>query len=135
MERCACHITNTYHVPNVRVSGYSCATNLPSNTAFRGFGAPQGMFFAESIIDHMSRELNIHPNTLRENNLFVDGQTTLYNQSIANFTVKKCWNEVLTRSKYSVISDEVVQFNKYVIIPDIIDKDKGCSFEKTPDII
>lgn len=112
MERCTCHITNTYYVPHVSVSGYSCATNLPSNTAFRGFGAPQGMFFAESIIDHISRETGIDPNTVRQNNFFVDGQTTIYNQLVTNFTVKDCWDEVLHRSEYTVKTNEIAQFNR-----------------------
>lgn len=114
MERCVCHITNTYYVPHIRVSGYLCATNLPSNTAFRGFGAPQGMFFAESIIDHISKELSIDPSTLREKNLFVNGQTTVYNQLISNFTVNDCWKEVLLGSKYCVMSNEAKQFNGYL---------------------
>jgi len=95
------------------VSGYTCATNLPSNTAFRGFGAPQGMFFAESIIDHISRALNIDSNAVRARNFFVNGQITHYNQLISNFTVKNCWDEVLERSKYSLKSNEIAEFNRY----------------------
>lgn len=114
MERCAQHITNAYYIPNVRVSGYSCATNLASNTSFRGFGAPQGMFFVESIIDRVSRETNVDPNTVRENNFFVNGQTTTNNQLITNFTVKNCWNEVLERSEYAVKLNEVDRFNRWI---------------------
>lgn len=114
MARCVCHITNTYYIPHARVSGYACATNLPSNTAFRGFGAPQGMFFAESIIDHIARELNIDSNIVRERNFFVNGQTTIYNQLITNFTVRNCWNEVLKISKYSAKLKKVKKFNRHV---------------------
>ncbi|VVC38233.1 Oxidoreductase, molybdopterin binding site,Aldehyde oxidase/xanthine dehydrogenase,FAD-binding [Cinara cedri] len=112
MERCSCHITNTYNIPHVKVSGYSCATNLASNTAFRGFGAPQGMFFIESIIDHISRELNVSSNIVRENNFFANGHITHYNQLISNFTAKYCWDEVLERSKYTVKSDDIKEFNR-----------------------
>lgn len=112
MERCTAHITNTYYIPHVRVSGYSCATNVSSNTAFRGFGAPQAMFFMESIIDHVSRELNMDSNAVREKNFFANGQTTIYNQLISNFTVNDCWGEVLEKSEYTKKSIEIVQFNR-----------------------
>lgn len=48
------HFENSYYVPHSRVTGYACKTNLPSNTAFRGFGAPQGMFAAETMIRHIA---------------------------------------------------------------------------------
>lgn len=44
------HFENAYRIPNSKVIAYSCKTNLPSNTAFRGFGGPQGMFAGEHII-------------------------------------------------------------------------------------
>jgi xanthine dehydrogenase/oxidase len=52
---------NGYYIPNVRVRGYVCKTNLPSNTAFRGFGGPQGMFFGESMIRQIASYLNKDP--------------------------------------------------------------------------
>ena len=52
------HCENAYYIPNVRVRGYVCKTNLPSNTAFRGFGGPQGMFFAENMIREIASYLN-----------------------------------------------------------------------------
>jgi len=119
MERCTSHITNTYHVPNVRVSGYLCATNLPSNTAFRGFGAPQAMFFMESVINRISKELRMDPNAVRANNFLANGQTTIYNQSISDFTVGDCWYEVLARSAYTAKRDEIARFNGYVSPPRI----------------
>jgi len=98
-------------VPHVSVSGYSCATNLPSNTAFRGFGAPQAMFFMESVVDRVSRELRVDPNAVRARNFLVNGQTTVYNQSISDFTVADCWDEVLARSRYAAKCDEIARFN------------------------
>jgi xanthine dehydrogenase/oxidase len=55
------HFENAYYIPNARVRGYICKTNLPSNTAFRGFGGPQGMFFAENMIRHIASYLNKDP--------------------------------------------------------------------------
>lgn len=52
------HIENAYRIPAIRVIGYLCKTNLPSNTAFRGFGGPQGMFCAETVIRHIADYLD-----------------------------------------------------------------------------
>lgn len=52
------HVENAYKIPAIRVVGYLCKTNLPSNTAFRGFGGPQAMFSAETIIRHISDYLD-----------------------------------------------------------------------------
>ena len=62
MDRALFHIDNTYYIPNIRVSGHLCHTNLASNTAFRGFGAPQSMLAMESIINDISISLNKTPN-------------------------------------------------------------------------
>lgn len=57
MERALFHMENSYSVPNVRGRGFLCRTNLPSNTAFRGFGGPQGMMIAESWINDVAQSL------------------------------------------------------------------------------
>ncbi|VAH05360.1 unnamed protein product [Triticum turgidum subsp. durum] len=57
LERAVFHSENVYAIPNIRVSGKVCFTNFPSNTAFRGFGGPQGMLIAENWIHHMATEL------------------------------------------------------------------------------
>ncbi len=46
VQRAMANFINPYFVPNVKVRGFCCKTNLPSNTAFRGFGAPQGLFYS-----------------------------------------------------------------------------------------
>lgn len=51
------HFENAYNIPNASVQAWSCKTNLPSNTAFRGFGGPQGMFAGEHIIRHVAQVL------------------------------------------------------------------------------
>ena len=55
------HITNVYSIPNVSVDGKCCMTNLPSNTAFRGFGAPQAMRIMEEIVDNVAHTLKMDP--------------------------------------------------------------------------
>lgn len=56
---------NVYAVPNVHTYSRVCRTNLPSNTAFRGFGAPQGMFIWQEIIERIAQELNLSPAQVR----------------------------------------------------------------------
>lgn len=55
------HYENAYYIPNACVRGWACKTNLPSNTAFRGFGGPQGMFAGEHIIRDIARTLGKDP--------------------------------------------------------------------------
>jgi len=59
LERAMFHFENSYRIPVVEVYGYLCKTNLPSNTAFRGFGGPQGMFAAENIIRQIADYLKL----------------------------------------------------------------------------
>lgn len=53
------HFQNSYYIPNVVVRGQACRTNLPSNTAFRGFGGPQGMFVGETMVTHIAETLGL----------------------------------------------------------------------------
>lgn len=83
------HCSNAYKVPNVRVRGWVCRTNLPSNTAFRGFGGPQGMFAAENYIRHVAQELGMPEVDVMEINLFQESHLTHYNQSLDNCNVRR----------------------------------------------
>ena len=61
MDRAILHCDNAYKIPNLRVTGFVCKTNTPSNTAFRGFGGPQGMMMAEQWISDVAGVLGISP--------------------------------------------------------------------------
>ena len=61
MDRALSHFENSYHIPHCRATGYVCKTNLPSNTAFRGFGGPQGMFVAEHMVRQVAAAVNKDP--------------------------------------------------------------------------
>lgn len=65
LERAMFHSDNVYEIPNMRVFGRVCFTNFPSNTAFRGFGGPQGMLIAENWIQRIAAELNKSPEEIR----------------------------------------------------------------------
>ena len=59
MDRALYSIDNAYNFPNARIQGHVCRTNIPSNTAFRGFGGPQGMFVVEHIISEVATKLGV----------------------------------------------------------------------------
>ncbi len=80
LERTLFHCTNSYFIPHVTATAYSCRTNLPPNTAFRGFGGPQGMFVIESAITHAAEQLNIRPSVIQRKNLIPPGAEFPYGQ-------------------------------------------------------
>ena len=61
MDRAVFHIENAYGIANIDAQGFVCKTNLPSNTAFRGFGGPQAMFMSENFIEDVAAVLNKDP--------------------------------------------------------------------------
>ncbi|XP_041638282.1 xanthine dehydrogenase/oxidase-like [Cheilinus undulatus] len=100
MERALFHMENSYSVSNVRGRGFLCRTNLPSNTAFRGFGGPQGMMVTESWMTDVAQTLGRSAEEVRRLNLYVEGESTPYNQILDHITLDRCWDECLTRSGY-----------------------------------
>lgn len=83
------HYGNSYLIPNARVRGWVCKTNLPSNTAFRGFGGPQGMFAAEHMIRDVARVLGKTHIEIAEMNMYKEGDSTHYNQILENCNVSR----------------------------------------------
>lgn len=83
------HFANSYFIPNVLVEGWMCRTNLPSNTAFRGFGGPQGMFAGEHIIRDVAMALDKSAIEITEVNMFNEGDRMHYNQVLENCHVKR----------------------------------------------
>lgn len=65
LERAMFHSDNVYMIPNVRIRGKVCFTNFPSNTAFRGFGGPQGMLVTENWIQRIAMEVKKSPEEIR----------------------------------------------------------------------
>ncbi|XP_078117513.1 xanthine dehydrogenase/oxidase-like [Sander vitreus] len=100
MERALFHMENSYSVANVRGRGFVCRTNLPSNTAFRGFGGPQGMMVTESWVTDVAQSLGRPAEEVRRLNLYVEGESTPYNQMLDQLTLDRCWDECLQRSGY-----------------------------------
>ena len=83
-DRCLFHADNTYYYPNVRLRSQPIKTNTVSNTAFRGFGGPQGIVGAERIIEEIAYHLGKDPLDVRKANFYGDGErnVTPYHQTV-----------------------------------------------------
>ncbi|XP_061745952.1 xanthine dehydrogenase/oxidase isoform X2 [Nerophis ophidion] len=112
MERALFHMENSYSIPNVRGRGFLCRTNLPSNTAFRGFGGPQGMLVTESWITDVAQRLGVPTDKVRRLNLYREGDSTPYNQVLEQITLDRCWDECLSRSGFQERRAAVELYNK-----------------------
>jgi xanthine dehydrogenase large subunit len=112
LERTLFHATNSYHIPNVFVTAHSCKTNLPPNTAFRGFGGPQGMFVIESAIDHAAKKLNVDPDLIQRKNMMDNGDEFPYGQIVKECQAKNCWDEATDIYNVESVKKEVEWFNK-----------------------
>ncbi|XP_054265333.1 xanthine dehydrogenase-like [Macrosteles quadrilineatus] len=112
MEKAMMHFENAYHIPNVMVYGYVCKTNLVTNTAFRGFGGPQGMFIGETMMRQVAAYLNKDPFQICSMNLFKEGDITHYKQDLKYCTLDRCWSEVVRDSDYHRRKAEVDRFNR-----------------------
>ncbi|XP_031555377.1 xanthine dehydrogenase/oxidase-like [Actinia tenebrosa] len=111
MDRALFHSENCYRIPNIRVEGWCCKTNIPSNTAFRGFGGPQGMMIAESWIQDVAQTCGISQRQVREMNFYKEGDLTHYNQKLTGCNVSRVWNELLEKCDYEKRKHDVEQFN------------------------
>lgn len=112
LDRSLFHISNSYFIPNVQATAVSCKTNLPSNTAFRGFGAPQAMFVIESAIYQAAQVLGIDVAEIQAINLLQENDVFPYGMAVKNCQAKKCWDEVQQRYQISNRQTEIAEFNQ-----------------------
>ncbi|MEO5775736.1 MAG: molybdopterin cofactor-binding domain-containing protein [Flavobacterium sp.] len=112
MERTLFHSTNAYFVPNVIAKAYSCKTNLPPNTAFRGFGGPQGKFVIEAAIVKAAESLGISPAVIQKANLVVDGDELSYGQILQQVEATNTWDTAMKHYDYDAQKARVEEFNK-----------------------
>lgn len=111
LERTLFHAGNAYFIANVQATAVSCRTNLPPNTAFRGFGAPQAMFVLEAAIFKAAQVMGIDASTIQSMNLLQDGDHFPYGMTVNDNTLKAC-NDLL-KQEFSVPQrqQEIAQFN------------------------
>ncbi|XP_013611862.1 PREDICTED: xanthine dehydrogenase 1-like [Brassica oleracea var. oleracea] len=104
---------NVYEIPHVRIRGNVCFTNYPSNTAFRGFGGPQGMLIIENWIQRIAAELDRSPEEIREMNFQMEGSITHYSQCIQHCTLHQLWKELKLSCNFLKARREVDEFNSH----------------------
>ncbi|XP_055838827.1 xanthine dehydrogenase isoform X2 [Episyrphus balteatus] len=112
LDRAMYHFENCYNIPNVKVSGWVCKTNLPSNTAFRGFGGPQGMFAGEHIIRDVARVTGRDYTEVMALNFYKNGDRTFYKQKLELCPINRCFKECLAQSNFFKKREEIKIFNK-----------------------
>ncbi|MBC7275289.1 xanthine dehydrogenase molybdopterin binding subunit [Nocardioides sp.] len=112
LARALCHIDNAYWVPDIRVDGRVARTNKTSQTAFRGFGGPQGMLVMEDLLGRCAPLLGIDPLELRRRNLYQQDQTTPYGQPVRQADrLTACWDQVASSGEVARRRAEIAEFN------------------------
>ena len=116
LERCMLHLDNAYHLPAVRIGARVCRTNLPPNTAFRGFGGPQGMAVIESCMEEIAARLRLDPLDVRRVNLYPadeasDAALTPYGQRVRGNLLPEIFDRLEQSSDYRLRRREISQHN------------------------
>ncbi|MCK6449345.1 MAG: xanthine dehydrogenase molybdopterin binding subunit [Alphaproteobacteria bacterium] len=114
IARALCHADNCYFLPNVRLRGLACKTNTVSNTAFRGFGGPQGMFGIEAVIDAVARHLRLPLETVRQRNFYGIGRndTTPYGMKVEDNIIERVMAELDGAVDLARWRSEIDAFNR-----------------------
>ncbi len=112
MARALCHVDNAYWIPHVRVHGRIARTHKTSQTAFRGFGGPQGMLVIEDALGRCAPRLGLDPVELRRRNVYREGQRTPYGQVVRHAErLVTCWEQVLETGDVARRRELVARFN------------------------
>ena len=114
-DRAVFHLDNAYYIPHTAFSGAVAKTNLASNTAFRGFGGPQGMLVIEEIMDRIARRTRLSPELVRERNLYRgrgETNTTPYEQEIEDNRIQRIWTELMASSQFAARRKELSRWNE-----------------------
>ncbi|MEL6680435.1 MAG: molybdopterin cofactor-binding domain-containing protein, partial [Pseudomonadota bacterium] len=111
-DRAMLHADNAYHLPHVRITSERLKTNTVSNTAFRGFGGPQGMVGIERVMDHIATELDRDPLEVRRANFYAGkGQLTPYHMPVEDNVIGEIVGELEAASDYARRRAEIAEWN------------------------
>lgn len=115
IDRAMFHADNAYYLGDAIITGYRCKTHIASNTAYRGFGGPQGMVAIEHIIDHIARELGRDPLEVRKTNYYgkEDRNVTHYYQPVEQNLLQEMTAELELSAQYAARREAVTQFNRH----------------------
>ena len=113
LARALFHVDNCYDVPSLRVTGRVCKTHKTSQTAFRGFGGPQGMVVGEDAMDRVARELGLEPHVVRAKNFYTEGSETHYGQEVKDADrIERIWRELTESSELDQRLEAIGAFNE-----------------------
>ncbi len=113
LTRALCHIDNCYYLPNVRVRGLPCKTNTVSNTAFRGYGGPQGMLAIEAVVETVARHLGLPVETVRRRNFYTDrNRATPYGMDVEDNIIELVLDELDRSVDLAGWRRDVTSFNR-----------------------
>jgi xanthine dehydrogenase large subunit len=112
LARALCHVDNAYWIPHVRVRGRIARTHKTSQTAFRGFGGPQGILVVEDVLGRCAPRLGVDPEDLRRRNFYVAGQVTPYGQPVRHpERAALAWDQVVDSADVDGRRREIAAFN------------------------
>ncbi|KAJ1916407.1 hypothetical protein H4219_003809 [Mycoemilia scoparia] len=111
LERAVSHADNCYNFPNSRIVGKLCKTHTQSNTAFRGFGGPQGMILIENAFEEIADRLNIPVEVLRQRNFYKEGQNTPFHQPVLDWHIPNMWDQIMKSSDFVERKKAIDEFN------------------------
>jgi xanthine dehydrogenase/oxidase len=111
LHKAMLHLDNAYTFPNIRLVGRACKTNRASNTAFRGFGAPQAMMMCEAFVDDVARALQVPDIQVRKANLSRTGDLTYYGQELTDSQDINVFEQVEHIADYGARRAAVDDFN------------------------
>ncbi|MCQ4314156.1 xanthine dehydrogenase molybdopterin binding subunit [Pseudomonas stutzeri] len=113
VDRAMFHSDNAYYLGDATINGHRCKTNLASNTAYRGFGGPQGMVAIEEIMDAVARELGKDPLDVRKRNYYgkTERNVTPYYQTVEHNMLEEMTAELEASSEYARRREEIRAFN------------------------
>ncbi|EAT12215.1 xanthine dehydrogenase molybdopterin binding subunit [Bermanella marisrubri] len=112
VDRAMFHSDNAYDLGDCQVVGHRCKTHTVSNTAFRGFGGPQGMTIAEYMVDDIARAVGKDPLEVRKLNLYQDGSSTHYGQVVENYHMRELIEQLEKDCDYQTRRQAITEFNK-----------------------
>ena len=113
LARALFHIDNCYDFPSLRVTGRVCKTNKTSQTAFRGFGGPQGMVVGEDALERVARVLGLPPHEVRRKNFYTEGSETHYGQEVKDADrIERIWTTLGESADLERRLAEVEAFNE-----------------------
>ncbi|MEP6940437.1 MAG: molybdopterin cofactor-binding domain-containing protein, partial [Rudaea sp.] len=112
-DRAICHVDNAYFIEHLELVSHRCKTHTVSNTAFRGFGGPQGMLVIEQAIDEIARRLGLDPLEVRRRNYYgaAPRDVTHYGQYVEDNILDSITDQLAQTSRYAARREEIARWN------------------------